>query len=46
MVNKINQWKIDYPFIIMIMIYILTQDVLKMLNQHLINKKNFFLLVE
>ena len=40
-IHKINQWKIDYPFTYINTDILLTQDVLKMLNRHLINKEQF-----
>lgn len=39
--NQINSWKTQYPFTYEPQEKILTQDVLKMLNEHLINKERF-----
>ncbi len=39
--NQINSWKTQYPFTYEPQEKMLTQDVLKMLNEHLINKERF-----
>ena len=39
--SQINHWKTKYPFTYNDTSTLLTQDVLKMLNKHLINKENY-----